>query len=280
MDSLVTTEWLAGEMETSDLRIVDASWHLPDAKRDAAGEYSAGHIPGAVFLNLGELVDSTASFDNTLPSAEKFASRMQELGLGDGSRVVIYDDSPLHSSARAWFMFKMFGTPSVAILDGGLAKWKAEGRPLATGQEHPRKRHFTAWSNDRAVRTKAAMLANVASGAEQVVDARGAGRFTGTDPEPRPGMASGHIPGARNVPHTELFNPDGTYKSRTDLVAAFKAAGVNLDRPVVASCGSGMTACVVLFALILIGKYDVALYDGSWAEWGSDPETPKALGKA
>jgi len=177
-------------------------------------------------------------------------------------------------------MFKMFGTPSVAILDGGLAKWKAEGRPLATGQEHPRKRHFTAWSNDRAVRTKAAMLANVASGAEQVVDARGAGRFTGTDPEPRPGMASGHIPGARNVPHTELFNPDGTYKSRTDLVAAFKAAGVNLDRPVVASCGSGMTACVVLFALILIGKYDVALYDGSWAEWGSDPETPKALGKA
>jgi thiosulfate/3-mercaptopyruvate sulfurtransferase len=280
MDSLVTTEWLAGEMETSDLRIVDASWHLPDAKRDAAGEYSAGHIPGAVFLNLGELVDHTASFDNTLPSAEKFASRMQELGLGDGSRVVIYDDSPLHSAARAWFMFKMFGTPSVAILDGGLAKWKAEGRPLATGQESPRKRHFTAWSNDRAVRSKAAMLANVTSGAEQVVDARGAGRFTGTDPEPRPGMASGHIPGARNVPHTELFNPDGTYKSRADLVAAFKAAGVNLDRPVVASCGSGITACVVLFALILIGKYDVSLYDGSWAEWGSDPDTPKALGKA
>lgn len=279
MDSLVSCAWLANEMEASDLRIVDASWHL-DPERNAAAEYAAGHIPGAVFMNLGDLVDSEAAFDNTLPSAEKFASRMQSLGLGDGSRIVLYDDSGLKSSARAWFMLKLFGAHAVAILDGGLAKWKAEGRPLETGNVQLRHRHFTAWSNEKALRSKADMLANVASGREQVVDARGAGRFAGTDPEPRPGIAPGHIPASRNLPHGQLFNADGTYKDRAGLVEVFKAAGVNLDRPVIASCGSGMTACVLLFALQLIGKHDVALYDGSWAEWGSDSRTPKAMGAA
>ena len=159
MDSLVSTQWLASEMGASDLRIVDASWHLPDAKRDAAAEYAAGHIPGAVFMNLGELVDSAAPFDNTLPGAEKFASRMQSLGLGDGSRVVVYDDSAVKSAARGWFMLKLFGMHDVAILDGGLAKWKAEGRPLADGKESLRHRHFTAWSDDKQLRSKADMLA-------------------------------------------------------------------------------------------------------------------------
>ena len=280
MDSLVSCEWLANEMGASDLRIVDASWHLPDAGRDAAAEYADGHIPGAIFMNLADLVDSEAPCDNTLPSAEKFASRMQSLGLGDGSRIVVYDDSALKSSARAWFMLKLFGAHAVAVLDGGLAKWKAEGRPLAEGEESLRQRHYTAWSGGKALRNKVQMLENLESRAEQVIDARGPGRFTGTEPEARPGLASGHIPGARNLPHGQLFKPDGSYKDRAGLVAAFKAAGVNLDRPVIASCGSGMTACVLLFALHLIGKHDVALYDGSWAEWGLDPETPKALGKA
>jgi thiosulfate/3-mercaptopyruvate sulfurtransferase len=261
-------------------RIDDATWHMPDTGRDAAAEFEAGHIPGAVFLNLAELVDMASPVDNTLPSPEKFASRMQSLGLGDGSRIVLYDDSAIRSAARAWFMLKLFGAHQVAILDGGLAKWKAEGRPLAEGRETPRHRHFTVWSEAGKLRSKADVLANLEHGREQLVDARGPGRFTGADPEPRPGIASGHIPGARNVPYGALFNPDGTYKDKAALEAVITGAGVDLAKPVVTSCGSGMTACVLAFALHLIGKQDVALYDGSWSEWGADPETPKALGPA
>ncbi len=239
MDSLVSTEWLAGEMGASDLRVVDASWHLPDTGRDAAAEYVAGHIPGAVFMNLAELVDSNSPLDNTLPSAEKFASRMQSLGLGDGSRIVLYDASALKTSARAWFMLKLFGAHDVAILDGGMDKWKAEGRALAQGKETLRHRHFTAWSDGKNLRSKADLLANLASGKEQVVDARGGGRFTGAEPEARPGLASGHIPGARSLPHGELFNADGTYKNKAGLAAAFAAAGIDMGKPLVTSCGSG-----------------------------------------
>lgn len=276
MDSLVSTQWLADEMSAGDLRIVDASAHLPAAARDARAEYQAAHIPGAVFMDLAGLADPDAPVENTMPSAERFASRMQSLGLGDGSRIVVYDDSDVKTAARAWFMFRMFGAHNVAILDGGLKKWKAEGRPLAGGMEHLRHRHFTAWSDNKRLRSKTDMLANLDHAREQVVDARGAGRWSGEDPDPRPQIARGHIPGSLNVPYSSLYEPDGTFKDEAGLRAAFAAGGVDLERPVVTSCGSGVTACVVAFALHLIGKNDVALYDGSWSEWGADPVTPKA----
>lgn len=280
MDSLVSTDWLAKELGASDLRIVDASWHLPDSGRDPAAEYEAAHIPGAVFMDLRDLVDATSSVPNTLPQPEKFASRMQSLGLGDGSRIVLYDDSPVKSAARAWFMLRMFGAHDVAILDGGIAKWKAEGRPVQQGKQTLRHRHFTVWQDDKNVRTKADMLKNLHERAEQVVDARPAGRFTGEVAETAPGVANGHIPGSRNVPHTALYNTDGTMKSAEELKKVFADAGVDLAKPVVTSCGSGMTASVLAFGLNRAGKEDVALYDGSWSEWGADPDTPKATGAA
>ena len=276
MDSLVTTEWLANEMGASDLRIVDCTKHLAGTGRDALAEYEAGHIPGAVFMDLADLTDTSHPVENMLPSAEKFASRMQSLGLGDGSRIVLYDDSAVKTSARAWFMLKMFGAHDVALLNGGIAKWKAEGRPLTQGKEQLRHRHFTAWQDDTGVRTKADVLANLHSQAEQVVDARGAARWSGADADPRPGIAAGHIPGSMNVPFTDLYNADGTFKDKAGLKATFEAAGVDLSKPVTTSCGSGVTASVLLFALSLLGKEDTALYDGSWSEWGADPDTPKA----
>ena len=280
MDSLVTTEWLANEMGASDLRIVDASKHLPDTGRDARAEYEAAHIPGAVFMNLDDLVDSTAPIENTLPPADKFASRMQQLGLGDGSRIVLYDDSAVKTSARAWYMLRMFGAQNVALLDGGIGLWKAQGRPVNSGVEKLRCRHFTVWSDGKAVRSKAQVLANISSGAEQLVDARGKPRFTGAEREMRAGIASGHIPGSLNVPYGQMFNPDGTWNDEAGLRAAFAGAGLDLDRPVITSCGSGVTACCLAFGLHLIGKRDVTLYDGSWTEWGADAALPKALGAA
>ncbi len=280
MELLVSTEWLAKEIGASDLRIVDATWVMPDSGRDPAKEFEAGHIPGTVFMDQGEISDSTSDLPNMLPPPEKFASRMQSLGLGDGSRIVVYDDSPFKSAARAWWMFMLFGAHDVAILDGGLAKWKAEGRALESGKPTLRHRHFTAWKDEKAVVDKPAILANIASNAAQLVDARGAGRFTGDEKEPRPDMASGHIPGSVNLPYATLFNADGTWKQGTTLLEAFHAAGVNLSKPMITTCGSGVTAAVVLFAARLAGKTDVKLYDGSWSEWGLDPDTPKAVGAA
>lgn len=280
MDSLVSTQWLADEMGASDLRIVDATAFLPEHGRDPLLEYEACHIPGAVFMDLSDLVDSKSPVPNTLPPAEKFASRMQALGLGDGSRIVLYDDSPVKTATRAWFMLTMFGAQNVALLDGGIAKWKAEGRKCAQGRESLRERHFTVWSDDSNVRSKDDVLANLSTGVAQMIDARGAGRFTGDVPETNPALASGHIPGARNLPYSSLFNPDGTWKAPQAIRAAFEAAGIDLSRPLISSCGSGMTANVLIFAAHLIGKDDVALYDGSWSEWGMDPATPKATGPA
>lgn len=279
MDALVSTEWLAKEMGASDLRIVDATLFL-DA-RDAAAEYEAEHIPGAVFMDLANLADTNSPYPLTLPRPEKFASRMQSLGLGDGSRIVLYDNSPFKSAARAWWMLaQVFGAHGVAILDGGLAKWKAEGREVESGKVTLRHRHFTVWRDDNAVRTIEQMKSNLDSKAEQVVDARGQARFEGREAEPRLGVNPGHIPGSLNLPYEQMFNEDGTWKRGDDLKAAFANAGVDLDKPVVATCGSGLTAATLVFGAFLLGKKDVALYDGSWSEWGSQADTPKAIGAA
>ena len=275
MESLVTTEWLAGELGANDLRVVDASYFMPP--RDAAAEYEAAHIPGAVFMDLAELRDTGNDLPMMLPSAEKFASRMQSLGLGDGSRVVLYDNSPLHTAARAWWMLRTFGAHDVAILDGGLAKWQAEGRETASGKESLRHRHFTVWADDTGVRTLDQMKANIASGAEQVVDARSAARFSGAEPDPRPATHAGHIPGSKNLPYGELLNADGTWKQGDALKAAFTGAGIDVSKPVATTCGSGITAAVLAFGLHMLGN-NAALYDGSWSEWGADLTTPKATG--
>ncbi len=280
MQLLVDTEWLSKEMNASDLRILDATYFLPEVGRDAAAEYEAEHIPGARFMDLHELVDGQSPHPNTLPPPEKFASRMQSLGLGDGSRIVIYDNSPLHSSARAWWMLNLFGAHAVALLDGGMAKWRAEGRALESGKRELRHRHFTVWKDDSYLHGKADMLENIESKAAEVVDARGHARFTGEETETRVGLASGHIPGSKNLPYGQLFNSDGTWKKGAALAKAFAEAGVDMNRPMITTCGSGITAAAVFFGARLLGKEDVALYDGSWAEWGIDPDTPKASGAA
>ncbi|MBC7497209.1 MAG: sulfurtransferase, partial [Sphingomonadaceae bacterium] len=239
MTPLVTTEWLAAELGANDLRIIDATLFLTGDARNARAEFEAAHIPGAVFIDLDELVDTGNPLPNMLPAPEKFASRMQALGLGDGSRIVIYDNSPLHSAARAWWMLTVFGAHEVAILDGGLPKWLAEGRALESGKPVVRHRHFTVWADTKPVRTMAAMIDNLRSKAEQVVDARSAGRFAGTEPEPHANLRGGHIPGSKNLPQTKLFNADGTWKTGADLQAAFAAAGVDTTKPLVTTCGSG-----------------------------------------
>lgn len=278
MTPLVTTEWLAAELGANDLRIIDATLFLASDGRNARAEFEGGHIPGAVFLDLDELVDTSSPLPNMLPAPEKFASRCQALGLGDGSRIVVYDNSPHHSAARAWWMLNVFGAHEVALLDGGFAKWQAEGRPLESGKPVVRHRHFTVWADTKPVRTMAQMTDNLRSKAEQVVDARPAGRFAGTEPEPRAGLRSGHMPGAKNLPQTDLFNPDGTWKKGADLRAAFANAGVDIDKPLVTTCGSGITAAVVAFGATLLGAKDVALYDGSWSEWGASATAPVVTG--
>ena len=280
MDMLVSTEWLEAELGAPDLRIIDATLFLASHGRDARAEFEAEHIPGAVFLDLEEVADSDNPAPHMLPPEAKFASRMQSLGLGDGSRFVVYDNTPLHSSARAWWMLKTFGAHYAAILDGGMVKWKAERRPVEAGRPHVRHAHFSPLFDGREVADKGFVSSVLGAGSHELVDARSAGRFTGEEAEPRPGLPVGHIPGSKNLPQGQLFNADNTWKQGDALRAAFDAAGVDLSRPLVTTCGSGITAAVLLFGARLLGKEDVILYDGSWSEWGADPATPKATGAA
>ena len=284
MDSLVSIQWLAGQLGSTDLAILDASSHLPMAGRDARAEFLQGHVPGARFLDLATLFDPSSPVPTALPTREQLAGRLSDLAIPHDARIVLYDDSDVRTAARAWFIFRMHGLREVAILDGGLGKWRAEGRPVESGSNAPggsADAHLSpAGSGIGEVRTKEQMLANVATGAEQVLDARETGRFTGELPDFRPEVAAGHIPGSRSLPYDQVLNADGTYKSPVELRRVFANAGVDLDVPVVTTCGGGITAAVLLFAMHLIGKEDVALYDGSWSEWGADPATPKELGPA
>lgn len=280
MESLVSTEWLERALGAPDLRVIDATIFLPGSGRDAQADFEAEHIPGAVFMDLDSIVDPDHPAPHMLPPEPLFASRARALGFGDGDRFVVYDNSPLHSAARGWWMLKVFGARDVAILDGGLPKWKAEGRPLESGSPAIRPGHFTPSLRKEAVADKGWVSGIVHSGDHEIVDARPAARFAGEEPEPRPGVTPGHIPGSRNLPQGELFNPDNTWKRGEALRHAFEDAGIDLDKPMVTTCGSGVTAAVLLFGAHLLGKEDVKLYDGSWSEWGADPSTPKATGRA
>ena len=276
MDKLVSTEWLAARLGSDDIVLLDATMHLPDSGRDARAEFEAAHIPGARFLDLDSFVDASSDVPKAMPTGEQFAERMGKLGIAPGSRIIIYDDSAIRSSARAWFILTRYGEGKVAILDGGLGKWRMEGRQLSDRIVEHAPRHRAETEAVRTVHGKDDMADNIDAGDWQVVDARDAARFEG-----RAGSGSeGHIPGARNLHFIRLFREDGTYRSPEAIRSEFEEAGLEMDKPIVTSCNSGMTASVLLFGLALIGKLDAALYDGSWLEWGADPDTPKQRGEA
>ena len=274
---LVEPDWLAGHLDAPDLVVLDASWYLPDAGRDPYQEYLQARIPGAVFFDIDKIADTSVPLPHMLPSPEQFSSAMRKLGIGDGMRLVVYDAAGMFSAARVWWTFRAMGHDGVGVLNGGLAKWKEQGRPLEDGKPRARlARHFTSRLNGDLVRGRDDILKIISDGSEQIVDARSADRFRGEAPEPRAGLRSGHIPGSLNLPFAELLNADGTFKAAKDLKRIFEKAGVDLSRPVANSCGSGVTASILALALAIIGHRQASVYDGSWSEWGADHSLPIA----
>ncbi|MBV8977463.1 MAG: 3-mercaptopyruvate sulfurtransferase [Alphaproteobacteria bacterium] len=274
---LVSTQWLAEHLDAPDIRIADASWYLPDAGRSAKAEYQSAHIARAVFFDLEDLSDENNSLPHMLAPAAKFASRMRRMGLGDGNLIVVYDGAGLYSSPRAWWMLKAMGHEDVRVLDGGLPKWRREGRPVEDMAPPAYPRHFTPRQNHALLRNFEQMRKVQESGG-QIVDARSPSRFAGREPEPRSGVRPGHIPGSVNVHYASLIAEDGTLKTADELREIFKNRGVDLSKPVVTSCGSGVTATIVMLGLAVAGASDVALYDGSWAEWGARGDAAVGVG--
>jgi thiosulfate/3-mercaptopyruvate sulfurtransferase len=280
-EALVGTDWLAAHLADPHVRVADSSFKLPGITPTARGDYDRAHIPGAVFFDIDDICEPGTDLPHMIPSPELFARKVGALGIGDDDRVVVYDSVGLSSAGRAWWMLRLFGHHDVALLDGGLPKWRAEGRPVNAAVPSPPQRRFTARFDPTLVRDKRALVENLGTRREQVVDARAAGRFDGTAPEPRAGMRSGHIPGSCNLPYELVTDLDTRQlKSADELTRLFRDAGVALDRPVVTSCGSGVTACALAFALHLIGHPGAAVYDGSWSEWGLPGDTPIETGAA
>ncbi|WP_298840174.1 3-mercaptopyruvate sulfurtransferase [uncultured Roseobacter sp.] len=278
--TLVSTDWLAQHLKDPDLRILDASWYLPEAGRNARDEYNEAHIPGARFFDIDEISDSRSDLPHMAPPVEKFMSRMRAMGVGDGHQVVVYDGAGLLSAARVWWLFRLMGQVNVAVLDGGFPKWRAEDRPTEDMPPVVRDRHMTVRFQNHLVRDVTQVSAASKLRDHAIVDARAAIRFRGEAPEPREGLRSGHIPGSRSVPFTTLLNDDKTMKTPAETRAVFEAAGVDLDKPVITSCGSGVTAAILALALERMGHSRWSLYDGSWAEWGMFPTVPVATGEA
>lgn len=268
-DVLVETDWLAEHLAAPDVVVLDSSWYLPAQNRDGGQEFLAGHIPGAQFFDIDEVADETSDLPHMLPSTVKFASRVKEMGIGDGGRVVVYDTAGILAAARCWWMFRAMGHDDVAVLNGGLKKWKAEGRPLQDGPAVKRSpMHFTPRVNAALIADIDDIKGYVERGGTQIVDARPAARFRGEAEEPRPGLLKGHMPGAKNLPHALLLNSDGTLKSNEEISSALAAAGIDTAAPIASTCGSGVTAAIVALALAAIGRPDTSVYDGSWSEWG------------
>lgn len=277
-DALVSTDWLAEHLRDPDIRVVDGTYFLPNVPRNADAEFLDRHIPGAVRFDIDAVKDANNPLPHMLPAAAEFAAKAGALGLGDGARIVAYDGHGLMSAARVWWMFRVFGHDKVAVLDGGLPKWLAEGRPVQKGPAQPRPAVFTPRFRKQLVRGIDEVRAELESGRATVADARSAGRFSGAEPEIRPGLKSGHMPGAKNLPYADILAADGTLLPPAEIARRFAAAGIDARRPVTASCGSGVTACILALGLYLTGKEDVAVYDGSWTEWGGRDDTSVATG--